>query len=518
MFDYIFNNASLIDGTGAAAFKADIGVKDGKIAAVGQSLPSGMDLNGRTVAPGFIDIHRHADAAVLRPGFGELELRQGLTTIINGNCGMSIVPGNEEISTYISPVVGELPKKIGNFTDYRALLERSKLPMNVGTLAGSGTLRAAISGYHVKELDANALKALHNSLEEAIAAGIRGVSVGFSYLPDLYYKPQTLAKALAPLRGGKLPIVCHVRGEGGMLYESIEEAITAAKLLSVPLHISHFKCIGRRNWGKLLHKTIGLIEKSQAEGQAITCDVYPWTAGSTQLANLLPPEFLEGGFADTTKRLQDPKQRALCRDIMSRPSKEFENVVESMGWQSVYISGLKSPGNSDCIGKSISEIAAMRACDPFDAAFDILAEENCDVTMINYITCEEDIAAVLALDYSCVISDSLYGGASLPHPRCYGNVAMLLSEYVNKRGALTLEQAINKLSGLPAQILGIENKGLIKPGYDADLLVIKPEGLSSTANYQRPNSLASGIDLVLVNGQVALENDALTGVKNGRVI
>ena len=528
MFDFLLANASVVDGSGAAAYLANIGVSGGKIAAISSSIQADalrrIDLDGRVLTPGFIDIHRHADAAVFRPGFGGTELFQGITTIVNGNCGMSIAPlppnYREEMLGYLASVIGSLPHGIvfESFSDYANLLDKMPLPLNIGCHVGSGTMRAAAAGYQERTLGKTQLELLHKSLEDALSAGALGVSVGLSYLPDFFYTPQELAEVLAPIGGTSIPLVFHVRGEGGMLHESVSEAIESARLLGARIHISHFKCIGRRNWGTLLGKTIEMMEGSRLCGSSISCDVYPWTAGSTQMACLLPPAFLMGGPKQTAERLSCAKTRDVCKSIMKKPSLEFENIAESMGWQSIYVSGLQSEKNRWCIGKNILEIANVRHIDPFDAAFDLLVEENCNVTMVDYITCEEDIETILRLDYSVVSSDTVYPDSGLPHPRGYGNIAALLGEYVKKRGTLTFEQAIRKLTDLPAKIFGIKKKGLICEGFDADIVVIDKEGISSQANYQNPTSLSEGINLVMVNGKIAKEGGSLTGEMNGRYL
>ena len=528
VFDWLLKGASIIDGSGSAAYNADVGITGGKISAIAPDLGCGAvhvrSVDGLIVAPGFIDIHRHGDAAVFRPGFGEMELRQGITTIVNGNCGMSIAPipyaMRDEILRCLSPVIGSLPENIAfeSYSDYITLLKQTPLPLNVGMLAGSGTMRAAACGYHARQLNSQALHVLRDSLDDALSAGTLGISVGFSYMPDIYYTAEQLEQALAPIRNTGLPLVCHVRGEGGLLYDSVREAIQLAKLLRAPLEISHFKCIGRRNWGTLLGKTIDLIEHARLDGMEIHCDVYPWTAGSTLMTCLLPPAFLQGGVAETTERLRDSRQRALCREVMSRPGEDFENIVESMGWESIYVSGLKSERNLWCIGKSIPEIADARGVDPYEAAFGLMAEEGCDVTMVDYITCTDDIETILRLPYSIVTSDTVYPDKGRPHPRGYGNTAMLLTEYVQKRKTLTLEQAVHKMTGLPARIMSLPHKGLLRPGYNADIVVFGRDSITCNADYQNPERFTTGFELVMVGGAIAVERDARTNSCQGRCV
>ncbi|MDR2185676.1 MAG: amidohydrolase family protein [Treponema sp.] len=541
MFDLLLKNGRIVDGTGTPAFKGDLGISGGRIAALEPRITGDagriIELDGEMVAPGFVDIHRHADAAVFRPGFGEAELRQGITTIINGNCGLSLVPlplsRRAGMLDFLAPVIGTLPEedeqgrpvRFESFSEYVSLLKTMALPLNVGILAGSGTIRAAVMGYGGGEPGEEELGRIRACLEDALAAGAPGVSVGFSYLPDLHYSAAGLAAALAPLskrRGLSSravegpPLVCHVRGEGDLLYPSVAEAIEAARLLRTPLRISHFKCIGRKNWGAGLEKVIALIERNREEGMRIDCDAYPWTAGSTQLLCVLPPAFLAGGIGETLRRLRDPEERAGCRRILSEPGRDFENVVLGVGWEAIYVTGLESEENRPLIGKSIAEIAALRGTDPFDAAFDLLAEERCNVTMMDYIACEEDIDRIIRLPYTSIISDSLYSGRGLPHPRSNTNVSMVFHELVCHRKVLSPEEAVHKLTGLPAKAMGLRGKGLLRPGFDADIVIFRPENISAPADYVTPDRFTAGFDYVFIAGQTVLEQDRLTGAAPGR--
>jgi N-acyl-D-aspartate/D-glutamate deacylase len=436
---------------------------------------------------------------------------------------MSIAPlpaaRRAEILGFLAPVTGSLPDEIRfeTFSEYAALLKGRPLPLNIAMLAGSGTVRAAASGYGGETLGPEDLKTIHASLEDALSAGALGVSVGLSYLPDLRYDAASLARALAPL-GGKgaagPPLVCHVRGEGDLLYDSVAEAIEAARLLGAPLRISHFKCIGRRNWGAGLEKTIALIERNREEGMRIDCDAYPWTAGSTQLLCALPPSFLAGGMGEIFRRLRDPEARAECRRVLGEPGRDFENIVLGVGWEAIFVTGLGSERNRPLTGKSIAEIAALRGVDPFDAALDLLAEEEGKVTMVDYITCQEDIDRIVCLPYTSIISDSIYSGVGLPHPRNTTNISMVFHELV-RRGVLTPEEAVRKLTGLPAEAMGLSGKGLLRPGFDADIVVFRPERISAPADYTAPDRFTSGFDYVFIAGQAVLEKDRLTGIMPG---
>jgi N-acyl-D-aspartate/D-glutamate deacylase len=528
MFDLLLKDGLLVDGSGSAAVRGDLSISGGRIAAIapwleGDALRT-IALDGRVVAPGFVDIHRHADAAIFRPGFGAGELRQGITTIVNGNCGMSLAHCTEkqrrDFLAYLAPVTGSLPEDIrfDGFVEYVTLLKNRPLPLNTAMLAGSGAMRTAVWGF-VKEFpDTEGLRKIHAMAEEALSAGAPGISVGLSYMPDAHYTAQELALALAPLSGSGRPLICHIRGEGDLLYESVEEVMRAARILKTPLRISHFKCIGRRNWQKLTAKVIGLMDRARQGGMTIDCDVYPWTAGSTQMLCLLPPTFLEGAPEAIFRRLRDPPQRAACRELMLKPGKDFENIVYGVGWGAVFVSGVESKKNMPLVGKSIAEIAALRGVDPYDAAFDLLAEENGNVSMVDYITCDEDIETILHLPWASIISDAIYPDHGRIHPRNNSNISQVFSELVNRRRVLSLEEAVHKLSGLPAAALGLVGKGFLRPGYDADITVFRPENISPPADYAEPERFTAGFEYVFIAGTTVVEKDTLTGAMTGRYV
>lgn len=521
MFDWLIQNGTVVDGSGGAPFMADVAVRDGRIIDIQPRIDAParnvLDAQGLVVSPGFIDIHRHADAAILYPGFGEGELRQGITTIVNGNCGLSAAPVNpaarRAFMQYLGPITGPMPPNAAytGFGEYMALLCQTPLPLNVGMLVGSGTLRAAAAGFAKPLLEDADLARLHAQLKDALDAGAFGVSVGLGYLPDGHYTPETMARALAPIAGAGIPITVHLRGEGDLLYQSVQEMLRAARLLDTPLEVSHFKCIGKANWGHLTQKTIALLDAARAAGQPVSCDVYPWTAGSTQLACLLPPAFLEGGATGAARLLQDPARRAACKAIMQRPADDFENISYLVGWENVMV-------DTGAASQSITEIAEARGCDPYDAAFDLLVEQNSDVSMVDTIACEEDIEAILRLPYSSVISDAVYPQNGRLHPRNFATVPRIIEYYMNRRGVMSLPQTVYKMTAAPAKTLGITGKGLLGPGLDADVVVFDPAALHSGATYQQPRQYCTGVRLVLVNGHAAVENDTLTGQKPGQVL
>ncbi len=529
MYDLLIKNARVVDGTGSAEYPADIAVADGKFARIAPGITEParetLDAKGQYATPGFIDSHRHSDAFVFRPGYGEIQIRQGITTTVNGNCGLSIAPcppaRREEILRYLKPIVGTLPEGVAfdSFAEYLSRVEQVALPINFGMHVGSCTLRIAARGFaEGARLAPEELRTLHRYLEDAIAAGCFGVSLGLAYVPESGYDVEGLVEALAPMAGSGVPLVCHMRGEGRILLGAVEEVIETARRLRAPLHISHYKCVGQVNWGRLLREATALLEKARGEGMRVTVDAYPWTAGSTQLIQVLPPEFLEGGMAKTTARLKDPAERERCIAMLAREDTPFENQVKLLGWENIMVSAVKTAKNRDCEGRRITEIAAMRGKAPVDAALDLLAEEDCEVAMINFIACEEDIEAILKLPYSYIISDSIYPDGGQPHPRQYGTFPKLLAEYVRDRKVLTLPEAIRKFTGAPAEGYGIPNKGFIREGCDADLAVFDLAAIENTADYAAPRGLGKGFSWVFVNGRLANERDTFVNTGAGRVI
>lgn len=513
MFEVLIRGGVVADGTGAAPYAADVGICDGKIAAVGKlaDQPSAktIDAAGCFVTPGFIDVHRHADTAVLRPGFGEIELAQGITTIVNGQCGLSAAPCPEphrkEIMRFLEPVLGAFPEEpfFAEMPEYLTALKRTPLALNVGMCIGNGTLRMAARGFANGALTREEQEAVHRRLRAALGAGVMGVTMGIVYAPENCYDQSGLVEALAPMREYNVPLVMHIRGYGDLLHASLREAVSIAKALQVPLHISHMMAVGRRNWGEKLRQGLQILEQAQQEGLQVTCDAYPYTAGSSQLIQILPPWFQEGGVDAIVARLSDPVQRAELKEILKKPQTRFENLVDASGWDALLITTVGSEANQYCVGKTIADIAAMQGKAPDDCALDLLVEERCNITMVIFITREEDIIQILKKPYSHVISDSVYPKSGLPHPRLYGAFPKILSEYVRDRKLLALPQAVRKMTSAPAGLYRMGTKGLVREGYDADLAVFALEEVGCDADYLDPARPAQGMKYVLVNGSIA---------------
>ncbi len=524
MLDTKIVNARVIDGSGRPGFQGDVGLAEGKIATVGDlsAAEAGevIDARGRALTPGFLDIHRHADLALLSPDFGEWELRQGLTTIVNGNCGLSAAPlsgiHREALGRYLAPITGDAGD--ADFPTLGDYLRRcGRLPLHAGELIGMGTLRAGIAGFRPGALTAAEGKAIRAALERALADGALGVSLGLGYAPESYETTEELISLLSPLRRSGVVISVHMRQEGDGVEAALAEMLTVARALETPVEISHLKSIGRRNWRRAVPNMLRAMERARAEGLDVSCDVYPYDAGSTQLIHVLPPESHAGGLEALTARLREPGERAAIRRRMETGA-DFENITLLVGFENVRPTGLRTAEYAPYEGVPVSEIARDRGQEPFDALFDLLAAEGGTPGMIDTIASEEDIGEILKAPFSCAISDATYPGTGLLHPRVTGMTAELLRHFVRERHDLTLEEAVNRLTLRPAERCGLAGKGRIAVGADADLCLFDPEGFRPMGTYAAPRQAAEGMDCVFVAGEAAIREGVRTGVRSGGIL
>ena len=527
LLDYVLKNGTVIDGTGRAGFRADVAVWDGTIAGIGQFDAAQarvcVDVSGKTVTPGFIDIHRHADAAAFRPGFGRAELRQGLTTIVNGNCGLSVAPCGEAYRTqilhYLDPVTGALPEAVGvqSMGEYLTALEKQPLPLNLGMLVGGGTLRASVAGFGSAVLTPEAMKTLHLRLEQALSDGALGVSLGLGYAPECFYTTDELIEALRPLAGSDVVVTVHMRQEGDRVVESLREMLHVAETLRVPLEISHLKSIGKRNWGRCTPEMLRLLAEAREAGLDAACDMYPYTRGSTQLLHILPPECQNMALEQLSQELLDPAYRAQVRRRMEHDS-DFENISLLCGWENVYITSAAKERNAWLLGMSVAQAASRAGRDPYELVFDLLADEGCTPSMIDAVASDDDLERVLACPFSSIISDSTYPDTGLLHPRVYGSFVRMIETYVNQKKLLPLEQAVRKMTSLPASRLRLTGKGILQPGADADICVFDPQALHERGTYTDPAREAAGMDYVFVGGRPAIARGEWTKERVGRVL
>ncbi len=507
IFETVLRGGTLVDGSGNTPFVADLAMEAGKIAAIGQNLQGRkvLDVQGYCVTPGFLDIHRHADAAVFREGFGELELSQGLTSIVNGLCGLSLAPFGEKnrdaLLRYLQPVTGELREDIPTHS-MRAYLETCKnLPIHVGMTVGGGTVRTDVCGYQAT--DPSDMRQIHFRLETALQDGALGVSLGLGYAPECFYSTKSLISALEPLKNTQYPICVHMREEGDKVCDALDEMLQIARALHCPLHISHLKAMGTRNWRKRIPQALRRMEQARAEGVDVSCDVYLYEAGSTQLLHLLPPDYLEGGVDGICARLSNPMQRDRLRERI-KFAHDFDNIAQMVGWDNIILSSMQKAEHQELIGLTVTQAAEQLKLDPVDCICELLVRERCAVTMIDRINCEDDIRQILRDPFTSVISDATYPIKGLPHPRVYGTYARLFETYVCKEHVLSVQEAVRRVTSLPAESMRIEGKGRLQVGMDADICVFRPQELREHASFAEPRQLSGGMHYVFVLGQPAI--------------
>lgn len=506
----LIKNADIYDGTGEKPYCGDILFDKDKILEISPKISAEdiqvIDARGKCVTPGFIDAHRHCDlAALFDPEFGKAELLQGITTAICGNCGLSPAPSSKEILDYIEPCLGSAGGAVCDFptvSAYISELEKRRLPINLGVLAASGTISAKTKGYGARSFSEKQLLGACEYIDDAMDAGALGLSCGIMYDPECYTSPDeftAMAKAAAR-HGGYL--TAHIRGEGNSLIQSIKEVIGISSRAEIPLNISHFKVTGIKSWGHGIDSAIELIDTAGN----VTVDAYPYTAGSTTIMSLLPPTVTDINDLDFLKA------------ELQREHKDWDNMVSSIGWENIVISSTITPGHRKYCGMSFANAAEAAGTEPHILMSELIRSNRGKVGVILMSMDQKDVNKVLALPYCSVISDALYGGGDMPHPRLYGAFPRIIKKCVMQDKLLSLEEAIKKMTALPAKRLGLHNTGVLCSGYQADILIFDKDKISDNATFFSPKEFASGIDNIFLAGNEVLHDGKITDCESGRFI
>lgn len=526
----LIHGGTLYDGSGDDPKKTDLLIQDGRIMAIGQGIlcadAERIDAEGRAVTPGFVDIHRHCDAAPFTDAdFGGIELAQGITTTVVGNCGLAPVPTTarwrDAAYDFIAPVVGAVPHNLRfeSYSDYTAALQNMRLPINMGFLAAAGAIKIAVKGFAKTPYAPAELQEAAEYVRDAMEHGACGLSLGIMYQPECYSSPSenvVLARAAAE-KGG---ILCtHIRGEGDSLVEAVQEAIDIADRAGIPLNISHFKATGVRNWHNKIFKAIDRIAAARARGQEVTADFYPYDGGSTTLLSLLPPSMLDEDNATSIAKLATAQGKQKLRQELRRHHPGWDNMVAGIGWERIVISSVTLPGHAAYQGMSVARLAQQKGYnEPEDFVADLLAEENGKVGIIVLSMSQQDVDTIACLPYTALISDSLYGGGGNPHPRLYGAFPKLLRGMVREQKLLTMQEAIHKMTAMPAARMGLHDRGRLARGMPADVLVFDMMKFRDNADYNDSRRLATGMELVMVNGRTVWKNGAPLPLKNGHLV
>ncbi|MEM4482395.1 MAG: D-aminoacylase [Candidatus Methanomethylicia archaeon] len=524
-FDLLIVGGKIFDGTGNPWFYGDIGVLNDKISFIGSA--KGMDAKiiidarGLAVSPGFIDMHSHSDLELLVDGRAISKIHQGVTLEVVGNCGSSAAPLNDLMKVYMEKFVlpefeGQIKLDWSTMGEYFNKLEKGGISVNVASHVGHSTVRSYVMGFVNREPTRNELDEMKRLVAEAMMDGAVGLSTGLIYPPSCYAKTEEiieLAKVVAQYGG---IYASHIRGEGATLLEAVKEAIRIGEEAGIPVEISHFKASGKLNWGKI-RDAAKLIEEARNRGVDVTADQYPYIASSTSLSALLPDWAHEGGAEKLLERLKNPEDLIKIKAHLEGYSKREPDY-----WDRIMISYLEK--NKQFLGKTISEISRILGLNPVDTVIKLLLDEESRVSHISFGMCEEDVEFAMKLPWVMVGSDGSAVapegvlGKGKPHPRYYGTFPRVLGVYSRERKIISLEQAIRKMTYLPAWRLGFRDRGIIREGAYADIVVFNPETVKDNAIFTDPHQLPTGIIHVIVNGVPVVFNGKHTGAKPGRVL
>ncbi|MBA7667623.1 D-aminoacylase [subsurface metagenome] len=529
-FDLVIKGGRVIDGTGNPWFKKDIGISEGKIKRVGyiaEDAKQTIDATGMIVSPGFVDLHTHTDFGILAYPNAESHLMQGVTTVVTGNCGLSLAPINPDnlalLRRYLSPFFNggyDYQWEWKTLAEYYEKVERQGISPNVAPLVGQGTVRLAVKGFDSSRTSREEMNEMKRLIAQSLEGGAFGMSTGLIYPPGSYSSTEELIELASVLRKYGAIYTTHIRDEGNRLMESVEEAIAIGEKGGIPVEISHHKASGRSNWGKV-NATLKVMEQARQRGIEINCDVYPYTASSTTITAILPTWLLEGGVEEMLGRLKDDKTRELLKQEIVDGTMTGANTIKDADWHSIFIG--RCPSREKYEGKSLGQI--MEEGQQFDNRFegflDLLLEIEGNATMVAFSMSEDDVRTVMSNPLSSFISDSWSTAPSAggkPHPRGYGTFPRVLGKYVREENLLTLEAAIRKMTSLPAGKIGLENRGIIKEGFWADVVIFDPTTIRDEATFADPHQYPEGIHYVMVNGAVVADHGRVTGVRPGKVL
>ena len=518
MTDILIRGGMVIDGTGAPARRADIAITEGRITDVGQfagrRATRMIDARDRAVTPGFIDIHSHSDEAMFVNSAMESALHQGVTLVVCGNCGGSSAPVHglaaEELDRELERI--GVKRTWSHFYEYAHAVEQNGMSINVCSFVGHGTLRMCVMGAEARPPSAAELDAMRSLLARAMDEGAIGLASGLIYPPSAYGTTDELAALGEVVRSKGGLYASHIRDEGAKLLDAVEENLEIARRSKVRTQLSHHKASGRKNWGKV-KDSVARIQAARDAGLDVQADQYPYTASSTGLAVTIPNWVHEGGSAKLTERLRDPAVRARIRG---------EETETGRAWDRIVIA--RARHRPEYSGRSVADLAAAAGKDPLEWTCDTLVEHEGAVDIIHHSMSEDDVRFVMAQPWIAIGSDSRanapYGPLSFgkPHPRSYGTFPRVLGHYARDERVLTLEDAVRKMTSLTAAHLRLADRGTIRIGAAADLVVFDAARIADTATYDDPHRYPAGVEHVIVNGVFAVESGETTAERAGRFL
>ncbi len=528
-FDVIIRGGTVYDGTGAPGRRADVALSGDRIAFVGdltgKQAKQVVDARGLAVAPGFINMLSWSTDSLIVDGSSQGEIRQGVTTEIMGE-GWSMGPLNEAMKKRMKDGQGDIQYDITWTTlgEYLTFLEKKGVSPNVASFVGATTVRQHVLGEGDSQPTPEQLEQMRALVRREMEAGALGIGSSLIYAPGFYATTDELielCKAAAPYRGR---YISHLRSEGDKLLEAADELIRVAREAKVPAEIYHLKAAGQANWPKM-DAVIAKVEEARRQGLAVTADMYTYTAGATGFGACVPRWALDGGLGALLERLGVPESRARIARDMAMPDQGYENLCLSAGSPDrILLVGFRSAALKPLIGKTLAEVAALRGKTAEETVLDLIVEDGSEVSVVFFLMSEDNVRKQLRLPWVSFGSDAASMAPEEPftrsstHPRAYGNFARLLGRYVRDEKLIPMEEAVRRLSGLPADNLGLDRRGLLKEGYFADVVVFDAARTEDKATYEQPHQYSVGVRDVWVNGVQVLKDAAHTGARPGRAL
>ena len=527
-FDVIIKGGTVYDGTGRAPVKADVGIKGDRIAALGNlnraTAPTIVDATGLAVAPGFINMLSHSETSWFVDDRSLSELLQGVTTQIFGESSMG--PLSDEMKKRRRESQGDLKFDIEwtTLAEYLNGLEKRGISQNVASFIGAPTIREYVIGLEDKPPTPAQLDQMRELVRREMEAGALGITTALIYPPAFFAKTDELIELCKVAAKYKGKYTAHMRSEGGQLIEAVQETIRISREAGLPAEIYHLKASGESNWPKM-DQAIRMIEDARKAGVKITADMYTYPAGGTGLDASLPPWVFDGGREAAYKRLQDPATRQKIAEAVRTPSNDWENLYLLAGSPDrLVLASFRNDNLKPLTGKTLGEVAKMRGKDPIETIMDLLLEDRSRIGTIYFLMSEDNIKKQIRQPWVSFGSDAASIATegvflkSAAHPRAYGNFARLLGKYVRDEKVISLTEAVRRLTSLPVTNLGLKDRGLLKPGMFADVVIFDPQTIGDRATFANPHQYSVGVRDVFVNGQHVLKNGQHTGAKPGRAL